>query len=208
LHVYYSEKNFISLNNITGNRFGLVLKSSRNNVLRNNRMANNWCNFAHGTSYGFWDVWPGDNDIDASNTVDGKPIYYWVNVSDRVVPSDAGCIVLSNCENITVENLDIRNNFHGILLVNSSSIQIRRNNITHNFANYDNRCAGILAVCGSSNVTVTLNNITANDNGVFLLGANNNVSLNNIANNFFWGVILSGETVLSSNNITGSLQIT
>jgi len=205
LHVYYSEKNFISLNNITGNRFGLVLKSSRNNVLRNNRMANNWCNFAHGTSYGFWDVWPGDNDIDASNTVDGKPIYYWVNVSDRVVPSDAGCVVLSNCENIIVENLDIRNNFHGILLVNSSSIQIRRNNITHNFANYDNRCAGILAVCGSSNVTVTLNNITANDNGVFLLGANNNVSLNNIANNFFWGVILSGETVLSSNNITGSL---
>jgi hypothetical protein len=47
----------------------------------------------------------GLNNVDASNFVNGKPAAYWVNQQNRVVPSDAGWVVLSNCTSITVKAL-------------------------------------------------------------------------------------------------------
>jgi parallel beta-helix repeat protein len=44
------------------------------------------------------------NDLDTSNTVNGKPIYYWVNVKDQAVPSDVAYLALVKCANITVKN--------------------------------------------------------------------------------------------------------
>ena len=63
-------------------------------------------------------------DVDSSNTVDGKPIYYWVNMLDLIVPMDAGYVALVNCTNIIAENLDLRNNGQGILLVYTTNSTI------------------------------------------------------------------------------------
>jgi thermitase len=203
LEIYCSSNNVISMNELVGNRFGLVLRSSAFNILRDNTMVSNWCNFAPETGPLAYS-WAAPNDVDASNTVDGRPICYWVNVSNRAVPSDAGCVVLVNCVNITVENLELKNNFDGILLVNSSNILIRHNNIRDNWNNYERYNAGILSDAYSSSITIVGNNITANLIGISLSGSNNNVSLNNIANNFNEGVIMSQGNVLSRNNITGN----
>jgi parallel beta-helix repeat protein len=125
-------------------------------------------------------------------------------MSEKVVPSDAGVVILVGCENIIVENLDLKNNYHGVLLINSSSIVIRKNNITHNWANWDFYSGGVWATYGSSNITVTQNNVLANDNGVSLWGKNNTVSVNNIANNFDSGVTVSDDSIVTQNNITGN----
>jgi parallel beta-helix repeat protein len=204
LIIYLSEGNIITSNNITGNMHGLALVGSTKNVLRNNKMTSNWCNFAPWRSFFYEYSWQGPNDVDASNTVDGKPICYWVNVSNRIVPSETGCVVLVNCRNITVENLELRNNFDGVFLVNSNNILIRRNNISHHFSNYAVLCCGVFSYFDSFNITVTLNNITANENGIMLWGYNNTVSYNNIANSVYKNVEVFDSSVLRSNNITNS----
>ena len=47
------------------------------------------------------------NYIDTTNTVEGNPVYYWLNVDNISVPSNAGCVVLVNCTNISVQNLKL-----------------------------------------------------------------------------------------------------
>jgi len=205
--LYLSENNFIASNVIQNTRCGLALVGSPNNVLRNNVMTNNWCGFSawRGVGPAPEYAWAGPSDVDTSNTVDGKPIYYWVGVTDRVVPSDAGCLVLVNCKNITVENLDIKNNYNGILIVNSNSILIRHNNITHNWANYEHFSSGILTLGDSYNITVTQNNIMANSNGLFIWGHDNTVSQNNVSNNAQDGMsVLGDNSVVTQNNMTGN----
>lgn len=38
-----------------------------------------------------------------NNTVNGKPLYYFKNVSDFIIPADAGQVILANCTNVTVK---------------------------------------------------------------------------------------------------------
>jgi thermitase len=209
LEIYYSENNFILSNTVTENEYGLGLAASPNNILRNNVMANNTCNFCVWTEDVLAYPWQTVDDVDTSNTVDGKPIYYWIDVRDAIVPSDAGCVVLVYCENIKVENLTLKNNLHGIFLVNSSNIQIRFNNITNNNGfSWNPLCGGIGAVFDCSNITISQNKIKDNAFGIWLWASNSNcnVSLNNITGNALWGVALyeSSNTIISLNNISNN----
>ena len=180
-----SSYNSISRNNITNNGgYGIVLDYSSNNTLRSNNMAGNRFNFKvwSGTPSGFV------NDVDVSNTVDGKPIYYWINKQDLTVPLDAGCVVLVGCTRITVQNLNLTNNGQGILLANSNNTSIRQNNITNNgvgiylsWSSYNS----------SSSNSISGNNITNNVYGIGLLSSSNNsIVRNNITNNNY-GIWLS-----------------
>ncbi len=72
-------------------------------------------------------------DIDTSNTINGRPIYYWINQSDRKVPSDAGYVAIINSTNISAEGLDLRNNGQGILVAYSSNVTVRNCNMTDNW---------------------------------------------------------------------------
>ncbi|RLG29670.1 hypothetical protein DRN97_11495 [Methanosarcinales archaeon] len=72
---FSSNNNLLTNNNASNNDCGIYLGSS-NNTLRNNTMIND-CNLE--VSRDFF------NDIDASNTVGGKPVYYLVNQSDLVI---------------------------------------------------------------------------------------------------------------------------
>jgi parallel beta-helix repeat protein len=49
------------------------------------------------------------------NTVNGKPLVYLEDVSDCKV-EDAGQVILLNCTNITIQNLDLSNTTVGIEL--------------------------------------------------------------------------------------------
>jgi parallel beta-helix repeat protein len=62
-----------------------------------------------------------NNDIDTTNTVDGRPIYYWINQSDRRIPLDAGYVALINSTNISADNLDLGRNGHGVLIAYSNN---------------------------------------------------------------------------------------
>ncbi len=147
--------NTLTGNNVTdNNNYGIYISSG--NTLRNNRMSNNRYNFdVRGTSF--------ENDVDKSNLVNGKPIIYWVNQQDKIVPHDAGYVALVECENITVQNLHLANNGDGIFLAFTTQSTISGNTITNNNNG--------IKFWSSSNNHIIGNNIRENGNGVFFSGA-------------------------------------
>jgi parallel beta-helix repeat protein len=176
-----SSQNIISWNNITNYDYGIMLSWSPNNILRENRMANNQWNFAVKGEY--------VNDIDTSNTVDDKPIYYWFHKQDITVPSNAGYIVLINSTRITIKNLNLTHNEQGILIVNTINSTIFKNDI-------ENNKVGIELI-ESSNIQIHKNNLSNNNNGIVLLkSSNNSIYENNLTANEINGISLS----YSSNN--------
>jgi len=126
--VQYSDNNLISGNSITDSPYGFGFYRTSNNVLRSNSMTN--------TTYMNFDFLPAgvNNDVDASNTVDGKPIYYWVNRRDATVPTDAGDVILVYCKNITVQNLNLTSKGSAIQLHNTTDSSIIKNDITNSYS--------------------------------------------------------------------------
>ncbi len=171
-----SSDNVISSNKITANaHYGIWLFSS-DNVLRNNSMAGNRYNFR---VYGPIILITSDlvNDVDSSNTVDGKPVYYWVNRQDMNVPPDAGYVALINCTNITVQNLNLTKNQSGTYLFSTTNSTIIQNNMINNQDG--------IWLYYSSNNNIIGNKITANRNGISFLeySSNNSVTGNSIKYN-------------------------
>jgi parallel beta-helix repeat protein len=167
IYIWLGVNNTVYENTIANGTHGLYLYTV-NSALRNNRMVNNKYDFGS----------PGAvNDIDTSNTVNGKPIYYWINKQDMVVPLDAGHVTLINCTRITVQNLNLNNNSHGVLLFSTTNSTVTHNNITSNYW-------GILLE-SSSNNSVVGNNIEDNDYVGIGLGSSswNSVFQNNFINN-------------------------
>ena len=179
-----SSNNSLYGNNITNNRaFGIRLGGT-NNILRNNTMTNNDYNF----DAGFGPV----NDVDVSNTVDGKPIYYWINKQEMAVPLDAGCVVLVKCVRITVQNLNLTNNAAGVLLASTENSTITKNKIANN-------SRGIYFEYSSNN-SISGNNITSNSYGIYLWNSEyNSLNRNNITKNGC-GIDLSGSCQWGSSN--------
>ncbi|MCK4482246.1 right-handed parallel beta-helix repeat-containing protein, partial [Candidatus Bathyarchaeota archaeon] len=169
-----SYSNTVSGNNVTNNNdYGMRLYDSGNNTLRNNDVSNNKYNFG---VYG-WSLSEYIQDIDDSNTVNGKPIHYLINRRDMTVPFDVGWIALINCTRMTVKNLNLANNGQGVLLAFTANSTIAKNNITNN--DYG------IWLRWSSNNTVSGNNITNNEHGVCFneFSNSNTVSGNNVTNN-------------------------
>jgi parallel beta-helix repeat protein len=119
-------------------------------TLRRNNMTGNRLNFITWESVLSQLV----NDIDTSNTINGKPMYYWINQSDKTVPSDAGYVAVINSTNITVEGLNLTNNGQGILVAYSSNVTVENCNLTSNWWG--------VRLLSSSNVSIYHNNIIDN----------------------------------------------
>ena len=191
-----SNNNNVSGNKITNNSHsGMKLSYSSNNVLRNNTIADNQYNFG---VYGWSRARDFVNDVDTSNIVDGKPVYYWVNKRDTEVPLDAGYVALVNCTRITVQNLHLSGNEDGVLLAFTTNSTITETTITNNYR-------GIFFFNSSDNI-ISGNKISNNEAGVGLYHYSNNNSVyrNNVTENKFNGISLGGSSnnIISGNNIT------
>jgi parallel beta-helix repeat protein len=192
ISLVYSSNITVSENTITDNGGSISLSSSPNSSLRNNVMSGNFRNLGV-TGYDLSDF---IQDIDVSNTVDGKPVYYWINQHNMAVPTDAGFVGLVNCTGITAENLNIANNGQGILVAYTANSTITNSNLTNNgqgvFLGY------------SSNITVSGNNISNNSYaGIYLNGSSSNTfSGNNITSTFIYGIHLyeSSDNLFFHNN--------
>jgi len=224
-----SPSNDISTNNITNNNCGIVLSESSNNVFKNNAMAGNLYNFGvYGSELSYH-----IHDVDVSNTVDGKPMYYLINQTNLVInPStypNIGYLALVNSTNITVEGYELKNNYQGILFAYTTNSQIINNNITKNnygiYLSYSlnnsisgNKItssihSGVYVDWYSNNNTLSRNNITNNGNGIYLhYSSNYNVISRNEITDNSQGIHLyhSSDNMLFGNNITnnyGSIQL-
>ena len=170
----------LSENNISSSQYGIWLGYSTH-VLRKNHLDNSTYNLRVDVSYA--------QDIDSSNTVNAKPIYYWVDKHFGQVPSDAGYVALVNASNIIVRDLDLSHNGQGILLANLPSLS----NIT--FTN-------VILSCNEKGVTLaqssnfTLEDICSINNtyGVYLQDSVNCAIHCNDAINNTYGIFLESST--------------
>jgi len=200
-----SSNNMLTGNVLTSNNIGLKLDYSPNNILRNNQINGNNENFG----VGYNSLADFIQDIDTSNTVDGKPIYYWINEHDRIVPSDAGFVALGNCTNITVQNLKVTNNYDSIMLYFTNNSIVAGNDISgcangialrscHNISVSENKLANnrYLGVSteASANISITKNDISTSGTGITSSGKTPARG----------GSSGSTQTLISENSITGN----
>lgn len=196
-----SVNNILADNLFTDNKYGIYISYSVNNTLRRNQMTNNVNNFwIYG---GFISESQNGyiNDVDSSNTVDGKPIIYWVNQGDKTVPSDAGYVALISCTNITVQNHNLANNGQGILLVYTTNSLVTKNHVK--------KCGSGIYIYNSKKLMITENNLAENSNGIkSYFSSDNSISSNTITNNEI-GIYCTGTSennILSGNNITANTK--
>ena len=174
---------------IDNEQYGILLDNAYDCVLKNNHIEGSKFNFAvlGGALSDFL------HDIDSTNTVNGRPIYYLINRQDEKIPTEAGYVALINSRNITVENLSLENNWQGILLFNTNNTKITGNNITKTFI-------GVSLLYSSDNI-IAGNNITKKggliqigwyrQSGIRLVySSNNTITENNIIDKW-WGLVLS-----------------
>ena len=206
----FSNSNYILDNTIANNTYGIYITHSPNNTFRNNQLINNihnlWISCETSVQMTYF-----INDIDTSNTINGKPIIYWVSEQDKTVPSDAGYVGLVGCTNIIVQNQTHASNSQGILLVATSNSLITKNHVTNNdygialFAPYE-QCIGNIITgnnitanikdgihsCHSDGTIITGNSITGNkENGInFFESPNVHIVGNAITANIGYGVKL------------------
>jgi parallel beta-helix repeat protein len=192
IDLYHSSNNTLTNNNASNNRYGISLGDSGSNTLTNNMMSGNNYNFmVGGLVFNCSDF---IQNIDNSNLVDGKPIYYWLEQKDQQIPEEAGLVVIVNSTNITVRNLILRNNQEGVLLLNTNNSRIE--NITSS-----NNHIGI-ALVSSSNNTLANNMVSNNDDGIGLALSSGNTIYNNYfanTNNAYE----EGNNIWNTTNTTG-----
>ena len=192
-----SNENKLNNNTISGSaELGVWLSGAGANVLRNNSMQVNTFNFMD-EYFGLGLILP--NDIDTSNLVDGKPIYYLVEESDLVLDStsNAGTVCLIGCENVTVRDLVLEKNGCGVFLAESS------NSTLYNLTISDNMYGILGLIDGSSNCSN--NTVENNSCGVyFVLGENNDLNNNRISENEGGLMLLSDSGTLKNNLLSGN----
>ena len=184
IHLWHAGNNTIINNTVVKNGHGIdFYGNSNDNILRNNNMTDNTYNFGlilREETRNFVIGTPSKpgivNDVDSSNTVNGKPIYYLVNRSNEYVPSDAGYVWLNNCTNIEVNGCNLSDNIQGVLLLFCNNASIINNNITNNVY-------GVYVGPYCNNNTLVGNTLKDNLNGIYLddvskftMMRNNNIS--------------------------------
>jgi parallel beta-helix repeat protein len=195
-----SSRNTLTRNSIRGLRFS----GSFNNTLTENAIEAFWLDFSPNTKlrdndFSYFEV-GGDmelhfiHDIDSSNMLNEKPIYYWVSRENAEVPSDVGYVALINCLNITVRGSNFENNFQGIIMFSTNNSRILNNNIT-------NINEGIW-ISSSSNDNISGNNISSNYDGIDIWSSSNNSIAGNYITDNGFGIQLHNEC--SNNNILGN----
>ena len=184
-------------NTLTGNtassngNSGIYLYSSSNDTLTDNTMSGNQYNFSvEGKLLSDY-----THNIDSSNMVESKPIYYWVNQQNKQIPSDAGYVGIVNSNNIIVKDLTLENNGQGVLFAYTAGSRIENVNASNNYNG--------IKLYSSINNTLTDN--TANNNeyeGIYLYDSNNDTLMGNTASsNNNYGIYLeeSGNNTLTDN---------
>ena len=185
-------------NSIVSNDNGIFISNSNNNVLRNNNLTGNYYQNFEVQGSALQDF---IQDIDTSNTINDRPIYYWVNRTVGTIPSDAGYVAVVNSTNVTVENLN-DNNFQGVLLAYATNSTVENNTLSsllHNygislrFSKYNlvrnntlTEKSGIgLSFEFSDNNTIVYNDVEKNGLGISLTNSFNNTAYrNNFVRNY------------------------
>ena len=201
---------------------GIWLWYSGRNTLKENRMLENAYNFGvFGGNFSDF-----NNSIDAGNLVEGKPIKYVVGAENVRFDNltGAGVIYLINCFNVTVRDLNLTKNGHGVFCYNVTHSEIQ--NITTMANNYgiylqessndtveDNVDVGDWVGIGlqdSSDIEVKSNVLADSEKGLSLYQTHNCRVEENMLHNSLFGIRLFNSnlnTFFHNNIIDNDLQV-
>ena len=164
-------------NNVTNNNrmMGIYIMLESNNItLRSNSMFGNQMNFYIRTfRYGGF-----GHDIDTTNTVEGKPVYYIENGGGEIYNDlgDIGMFYCVNCENMTLKNftIEVPGNETSMLLWEGSNLTLENIIIAN---------GNIGVRFGSSDSTMSKSTIRNTLSGIGVSGVNNTFYNNNFIEN-------------------------
>jgi len=217
MYIGYSSGSKITDNNISLNQVsGIWLDNSTDSEITNNTFVDNWLGidieFSSNTNVTDNVLiddgvnWWGDSvihfnshTITSDNMVNGKPLIYYKN-SDNIEVDGAliGQLLIANCTNISVKNMQISNTVLSIALAFVENASIMDNILTYNEAGLD--------IEYSSNITIFRNEISNNSwDGIYLEKSENCIISGNIISyNAPCGIIVlnSSNSIIKSNNIT------
>ena len=217
---YISWYSHFTRNIVRNNTYGIYLYSSPYATLTENSLSNN-CIRNLGTSgtnsYSYWHK----HTIDTTNTVNGKPIYYYTNSDDPILENlDAGHISLVDCTNATVrgcsvigcdelrlvstddsliEGNTVCDTEYAIRLLYSSNNIVRDNTANDNDGNGN----GIRVQYGVAN-WIENNTLKRNYMGVYVEGCENITIINNSIEDNSYGCWLYDQNRILNNTIQGS----
>ncbi len=192
-----SASNTLAGNKARANKeIGIQLDKSSSCSLINNMMEGNHYNFGV----------TGDSllhfyhDIDTSNRVDGKPIYYWIDQQEREIPMDAGFVGIIDSINITARDLTLTKNSVGLLLAYSVGTWIK--NVT--VSNTDDG----ISLLASSYSIIANNTISNNDWGINMVYSDSNFLFQNTITKNTLGALLgnSNNNTLQRNNLSNNWE--
>jgi parallel beta-helix repeat protein len=140
--------------------------------------------------------------IDITNLVNGKPVYYYVNQTNLEINdlSNVGQIIVVNCNQSLLSNLNIYSSSAGISLLYCNNNEISGCILNKNMIG--------LFLANSHNNTISGIEINSNMIGMRLEGSDFNIVINSQANsNLYSGLSLdeSNNNQISSNNIHHNL---
>ncbi len=168
------EYNILFNNSLNSNYYGIVI-GGNSNTLKNNKMKACGIIVPYSIPQQFADI--TSHTIETTNLINGKPLYFYVNKTglSAIDFANAGQILLINCNNSQIANLDLSNGSLGILLSNCFYSTLTNNNFSYN-NNY-----GILLF--KSNYTTIRGNFINNcENGIYIYDSNDNIISGNNVN--------------------------
>jgi parallel beta-helix repeat protein len=141
-----------------------------------------------------------DNQIDATNLVNGRPIYYFKDARDEIVnaTSNAGMVGCFNCTNVTLRDLNMSDSDSGILLVNTHNSIVSENQLR--------KLQNGIQLYFSDNDTISNNNISDDSYGLRFASSKNNTLFGNIAHGCNHGICLesSNDNAIISSNLSNN----
>ena len=195
--IYYTNShNGTFMNNTlkSNENYGIYFKQSDSNLILHNNI--NKCGFSGIYFYGGvnnnlsgnllfncgYSIYSENQLIDTNNKVNDKLLYYYVN-KNGLTPSNfsnAGQVILINCNYSLISDIDVSYGTCGILLSKSN------NNTIKNSISSFNKHYGIYFIGECSKNTVIANNINNNSQGGIILSyysKNNKIQNNNVSHN-------------------------
>jgi parallel beta-helix repeat protein len=182
---------------------GIRVSTSTNDVLRNNTVFRGGIQI--GGSFVDLNQW-NTHDIDTSNIVNGKPLYYLRNCTGGTVPLGAGQVVLANCTDMIVRDQDLGNVSEPIAIGFCTNVTVTNNTCKNNYwcsmsltssvgcriennSFSDNVYEG-MNICSTVDSVICNNTIENCRNGIVLTQYSNGNSIynNSISNNRLIGI--------------------
>ena len=194
IEISASQSNVIKNNHLENSQYDISIRISMNCHIANNSMFGNGIIFhadIWDTDYNWPYYWGSQalwnynknlittHNIETSNTVKNKTVYFYKNKKEKTIPPNAGQIIIANCSDILIKDQNINDSFMPIQILYSNKITILNNSLSNNVRG--------LRLNSVTNCTIINNTFTNNEMGIgiYLSDFYTPTKNNSIRNNYF-----------------------